>query len=84
MDNQLKPWSSIDYRKQIDEIKDLIRIIDDAKLNAIENGYNMACVDMETGEIDFHKASQYLNGLEIERKTKLENIALYIKNLERW
>ena len=35
MDNQLKPWSSIDYRKQIDEIKDLIRIIDDAKLNAI-------------------------------------------------
>lgn len=38
----------------------------------------MECVDMETGEIiDIEK----LNELEIERDTKIENIALWIKNL---
>lgn len=37
----------------------------------------MNCVDEETGEIiDFDK----LEELEVERSTKIENIALYIKN----
>lgn len=39
----------------------------------------MSCVDMDTGEIvDMGKLSE----LQIERETKLENIALWIKNLK--
>lgn len=39
----------------------------------------MLCVDMDTGEIvDMDKLSE----LQIERETKLENIALWIKNLK--
>lgn len=39
----------------------------------------MSCVDMDTGEIiDMDKLSE----LQIERETKLENIALWIKNLK--
>ena len=39
----------------------------------------MSCVDMETGEIiDVEK----LDALTLERDTKIENIALWIKNLE--
>lgn len=39
----------------------------------------LECVDMETGEvIDEEK----LNGLEMEKEEKLENIALWIKNLK--
>lgn len=38
----------------------------------------MNCIDSETGEIlDFEKLSE----LQIERETKLENVALWIKNL---
>ncbi len=48
----------------------------------LENGFNMACVDLETGEIDEVKAQEYLEALQIERAVKIENIALYIKNLE--
>lgn len=56
--------------------------LDNSIIELLDKGYNLSCVDMETGEIDFHKASQYLDELNIERKTKLENIALFIKNLE--
>lgn len=39
----------------------------------------LECVDLETGEIiDEEK----LNGLEMEKEEKLENIALWIKNLK--
>lgn len=39
----------------------------------------MSCVDMETGEIiDFEK----LDELTIERDSKIENLALWVKNLE--
>lgn len=39
----------------------------------------MSCVDMETGEIvDVEK----LDALVMERDTKIENIALWVKNLE--
>ena len=39
----------------------------------------MSCLDMETGEvIDFEK----LDALTLERDRKIENIALWVKNLE--
>ncbi len=38
-----------------------------------------ACIDFDTGEI-IDEAK--LNELEIERETKIENVALWIKNLE--
>lgn len=39
----------------------------------------LACIDYETGEI---LDEGRLNSLEIERKKKIENVALWIKNLE--
>lgn len=49
-----------------------------ATLYEIDNAI-LECIDMETGEIiDLDK----LNSLEIQREQKLENIALYIKNLK--
>ena len=39
----------------------------------------LACIDYETGEI---LDEGRLNSLEIERETKIENVALWIKNLE--
>lgn len=51
-------------------------------IELLENGFNLACVDLETGEIDEKKAAEYLEALQIERSEKVENIALYIKNLE--
>lgn len=56
--------------------------LDNSIIELLENGFNEASIDKETGEIDFNKASQFLDELQIERKTKLENIALFIKNLE--
>ena len=55
--------------------------LDNSILELLENGFNMACVDLETGEIDTEKAQQYLEALQLERAVKIENIALYIKNL---
>lgn len=57
-------------------------LIDNEIRELLENGFNMACVDLETGEIDEVKAQEYLEALQIERAVKIENIALYIKNLE--
>lgn len=51
-------------------------------IELLENGFNLACVDPETGEIDEKKAAEYLEQLQIERAEKVENIALYIKNLD--
>ena len=56
--------------------------LDNSITELLENGFNEAAIDMETGEIDFDKANQFLDELQLERKTKLENIALFIKNLE--
>ena len=39
----------------------------------------LACIDYETGEI---LDEGRLNSLEIEREKKIENVALWIKNLE--
>lgn len=56
--------------------------IDQSILELLDKGFNENCIDFETGEISYEKADQYLSELNIERKAKLENIALYIKNLE--
>lgn len=45
-------------------------------------GFNENCIDLETGAIDQEKVGAYLESLQVERKTKIENIALMIKNLE--
>ena len=56
--------------------------IESGIIELLENGFNMACVDAETGEIDEKKAAEYLDELKLARADKVENIALYIKNLE--
>lgn len=56
--------------------------INNGILELLENGFNLACVDLETGEIDEAKAAEYLEALQLERSEKIENIALYIKSLD--
>ncbi len=48
--------------------------------NQIEN-ILAECVDPETGELDEAKYSQMMNDLAETREQKIENIALYVKNL---
>ena len=55
--------------------------IDNGILELLENGFNLACIDEETGEIDETKAAEYLEALQLERGAKVENIALYVKSL---
>ena len=55
--------------------------LDQGIFEILEHGFNMACVDMETGEIDMEAAQQYLEALQMERSEKVESIALFIKNL---
>ena len=47
----------------------------------IENGYNEECIDAETGEFLEGKVEELLSQYECDRELKIENIALYIKNL---
>lgn len=47
----------------------------------IENGYNEECIDAETGEFLEGKVEELLSQYECDRTVKIENIALYIKNL---
>ena len=54
--------------------------IDDGIRRILENGFN-GTVAEETGEI-IEEGPQDLEQLQMERKQKLEAIALYIKNLE--
>ena len=56
--------------------------LDNGIIELLENGFNLACIDTETGEIDEEKAMAYLETLTMERNQKVENIALYIKNLD--
>lgn len=55
--------------------------IDNGILELLENGFNLACIDEETGEIDTENAQEYLEALQLERCVKVENIAVYIKSL---
>lgn len=55
----------------------------DAKIaELLETGFEMSCVDAETGEIDETRLATYLESLQVDRKTKIDNIAVYVKNLE--
>lgn len=55
--------------------------IDGALLEMLEYGFNEACIDAETGEIDEAKAQEYLTNLPVERDKKLEAYGCLIKNL---
>ena len=47
----------------------------------LTDGWDYDCIDMETGEILEDKLREKLAGLEIEESVKIENTALFIKNL---
>lgn len=49
--------------------------------NLLENGFDTDCIDMETGEILESVATQKLDGLMLNEQDKIENTALFIKNL---
>ena len=55
--------------------------IDKALLELMENGYNEECIDAETGEFYEDKFNELMAKYEAERKVKLENIGLYVKDL---
>lgn len=48
----------------------------------LETGFNIACIDEETGEIDEKRANEFLERLQLERKDKIENIAVFIKEID--
>lgn len=54
--------------------------IDNGILELLENGFNNECVT-EDGEIDQEAVFEYLDSLSLERAVKIENIALYVKDL---
>lgn len=55
----------------------------DAKIaELLDTGFEMSCIDAETGEIDETQLAAYLEQLQLDRKTKIDNIAVYVKNLE--
>ena len=55
----------------------------DAKIaELLDTGFEMSCIDAETGEIDETQLAIYLEQLQLDRKTKIDNIAVYVKNLE--
>lgn len=56
--------------------------IDNDLYALLETGFNAACIDAETGEIDEDKARKYLNDLPIERDKKLEAYGMVIKNYQ--
>lgn len=47
----------------------------------LENGFNDECIDQETGEINFEKAQSFIDQLQGDRISKIENIALYAQQL---
>ena len=55
--------------------------IDKIIADILENGFSVK-VDEETGEVLEDHTAQDLDALQMERTEKLENVALYIKNLE--
>ncbi len=48
----------------------------------LEQGFDYDCIDMESGEILEDKAQEKLASLEVEESIKIENIALFLKNLD--
>jgi len=50
--------------------------------NLLEKGFDEDCIDYETGEILEDKAKQLMAELAFDESVKIENTALFIKNLE--
>lgn len=48
----------------------------------LDKGFDYECIDYETGEILEDKAREKLTTLEVEETVKIENIALFLKNLD--
>lgn len=49
---------------------------------AFDKGYEEAFIDFESGEFDEVGFAEYLTKLELAEEEKLENIVLWVKNLE--
>lgn len=56
--------------------------IDNKMLEIIEKTFTIDCVNMETGEIDFDKATALFDTLNVDREVKFNNYGMYIKNLQ--
>ena len=50
-------------------------------LEILDKGYDEECIDMETGEINVAKFADKVTALNLAADEKIENIALYIKDL---
>jgi hypothetical protein len=48
----------------------------------LDKGFDYECIDMETGEILEDKLREKLSALEIDESVKIENTALFLKNLD--
>lgn len=55
--------------------------INEQLYNLLENGFDMDCINLETGEILEDMVQTKIEELEIEEAVKIENIALYIKDI---
>jgi len=54
-----------------------------SEMSAIfDKGWDYECIDMETGEILEDKLREKLSALEIDESVKIENTALFLKNLD--
>lgn len=56
--------------------------IDNSLSELIEKTFTLDCVNMETGEIDFEKATELFETLSMDREVKFNNYGKYIKNLQ--
>lgn len=56
--------------------------INNAIQAAFDKGYEEAYIDLESGEFDEVGFAQYLTELQLAEEEKLENICLWVKNLE--
>jgi hypothetical protein len=55
--------------------------IEEQMSKLLNDGWDYDCIDMETGEILEDKLREKLAALEIEESVKIENTALFMKNL---
>lgn len=48
----------------------------------LDKGFDEDCIDYETGELLEEKANEKITQLQLDEAIKIENIALYLKNLD--
>ena len=56
--------------------------IDNSLSELIEKTFTLDCVNLETGEIDFEKATELFETLSMDREVKFNNYGKYIKNVQ--